>query len=229
MNECVEERILQRTSNSWNEGSNLYPLWKGREIKTCNLLYPVGLPREAWQPSRERLSTRNADRLLPEEQEMKRMGEEKRKFHVLLCMLLYHLNLWGYFTWVIIKRKHNGEKRKSACLEDHIFKTLEDFLTLSWPMGNNAWPHWDFWHYSASKCTLKPKVHSHAVISDILFPLAPGKKLFRYGESRGLGKGRNRSSVMVPSNEPRQSQMDRMHMKSSNMGVRTSACPAFRS
>ena len=96
-------------------------------------------------------------------------------------------------------------------------------------MGNNAWPHWDFWHYSASKRTLKPKVHSHAVISDVLFPLAPGKKLFRYGESRGLGKGRNRSSVMVPSNEPRQSQMDRMHMKSSNMGVRTSACPAVRS
>lgn len=136
MNECVEERILQRTSNSWNEGSSLYPLWKGREIKTCNLLYPVGLPREAWQPSKERLSTRNADRLLTDEQEMKRMGEEKRKFHVLLCMLLYHLNLWEYFTWVIIKRKHNGEKRKGACLEDHIFKTLEDFLTLSWPMGN---------------------------------------------------------------------------------------------
>ena len=94
MDKCVEGWIFQRTSNSWNEESSLYPLWKGRERKIYSLFYPVGLPCEAWQPSKERVSTRNADRLLTEEQEMKRTGEETRKFHVLLCMLFFFFKLY---------------------------------------------------------------------------------------------------------------------------------------
>jgi hypothetical protein len=34
------------------------------------------------------------------------------------------------------RKKAQREKRKGAYLEDHIFKTLKDFLTLSGPMGN---------------------------------------------------------------------------------------------